>query len=306
MAQLISDLAFLDRFKAWWYGYEWQPHSHLVITDSPQSTKAVEEENYPEPGEKREWTPERIHTVQMVFGAGCHSPDIAPRTADLIAPLALTPEMTTLEVGAGLGMGARTVVRETGAWIDAVEPNECLADAARRLGAKFAEGDKVTISSVDLNDPTISRRRRDAILSCESLHRFEDPAAVLKQIRSLMKPTGQLILTDYVLPEGVQRKDLQEWLDLHAEPVRLWRLEKLRQTLSGLGFEVHSARDETEEYAAATLKAIKNFARRLYEHPVELRWRQWVMVEIEYWAQIVTMLENGKLKYYRISASIHM
>lgn len=304
MTQLITDVNVFDRLKAWWNGYEWEPHPHAREEKSP-SEDAEDEDNFPQPGERREWTPERVHVAQLIFGAGCHGPDMSARTSEMIAPLGLTPEATALEIGAGLGMCSRTLVSKTGAWIDAIEPNECLAAAGRRLTAQSPNSDKVTLTSNELTDPSITRRRRDAVLFCESLHRFDAPEAVLKQIRGLMKPSAYLILTDYFLADEAEPGDIAEWVAMHAGAVRPFKLEALRSKLSNLGFEIHSVHDETENYAAAAMKAMQTFARRINDRPVELRWRQWVMVEIEFWARTVTLLESGKLKNHRISASIH-
>jgi len=307
MAPSNSDKTIGDRLKAWWYGYELEPvrPSAAAVAAAEAEEKEPEPAEMPAPGPQRGWSEERIHAIQMVLGPGCHSPDVAARTAELIAPAGLTSAMTVLELGAGLGLGARTIARQTGAWVDAIESNPKLMEAARALGTDIEEDRKVTLSSSALDEPEIMRHRRDLILFRDGLHRYSDPKKVLEQLRALLKPTGKLFLTDFVLPENGSRKDLKEWIDQHEEPVNLWKPTELRQALTVLGLEVHLARNESAAYASQTLHAIQGFAQRLEDEPVPHAWREWVMVEIEYWARIVTLLERGKLQHIRITASVH-
>ena len=260
--------------------------------------------DHPSPGSRRKWTRERAYVAQLVFGAGCHSPSIGPRTSEMIASLGLTSEMTALELGSGLGSGSLTIAQASGAWIDGIEPDKSLAQEARKFneGTKFK--DKIGISESLQDNSDIQRHRRDAVLCRESLHRFGDPKQIMTSVCELMKPTGQLILTDFVLVDGVEEEQLQSWIDISPEPMQLWTLDQLRELLDGCGFEVHSARDETEEYTGTILQALHAFATGLGDQPLPVHWREWVMVEVEYWARLVAMFENKLLQLQRISASV--
>lgn len=310
MASSSSGPKFKDRFRAWWNGDDLlanedalrNPHGDAAMGAAEGEAGA---DAVPPPTSRRSWTPERIHTVQMIMGEGCHAPDVAGRTAELIAPAGLTSAMTVLEVGSGLGLGALTIARQTGAWVDAIEWNSNLLRAARALQSDIPEDKKVSYINAPLDEPEIMRRRRDLILCREGLHRMEDPNGTLKQFRALMKPTGHLFLTDFVLPEGGDAKDVKEWVGLHDEEITLWKPQQLRQALTVLGLEVHLARDESALFTQQTLQAIQAFALRIEDKPVPAPWREWVMIEIEYWARIVTLLESGKLQHVRVSASVH-
>lgn len=311
MATLLSGSApkFKDRFVAWWNGEEFADGDAATAAAEKEAAAAagaaVEEEDIPPPTDKRAWTAERIHTVQMVMGEGCHAPDVAGRTAELIAPAGLNSSMTVLEVGSGLGLGARTIARQTGAYVDAIERNPMLLRAARAMQSDTPEDKKVTFLNAPLDEPEIMKLRRDLILSRDSLHRQEDPKTMLKQFRALMKPSAQLIVTDFVLPENGNMKDLKQWLDLHDEEISLCKTKQLRQALTGLGLEVHFARDESPQFVQQTLQAIQEFAQRLEDKPATPAWREWVMVEVEYWARLVSLLEQEKIHHVRISASVH-
>ena len=303
MIERPRELNIRRRISAWWHGYDMTMPAVPAAGSASEASSGAPAEARPSPGERRDWTRERVYVIQLIFGEGSHGPSIEARTKDMIAPLALTPEMTMLELGSGLGLGSRTIARDTGAWIDGIEPNLVLAGAARRLNAGTEARDKVTVSSQPLDDPEIQRRRRDAIISQESLHRFEDPGSVLRSAREIMKPTAQLVLTDFIMADGADRTQLAAWTDLNPSPVHLSTIGQFRELLGSCGFNVHSVRDETDDYVAGVLQSLQAFAVRLNERPLPEHWREWIMVEVEYWARLVATLERGALQLYRLSAT---
>lgn len=223
----------------------------------------------------------------------------------MIAAMALTPEMTALELGAGLGMGTLTIARRTGAWIDGIEADRGLATAGERLTTGAIAGEKVTVSALDLEDPSIQRHRRDAVVCREGLHRFARPQETLSKARKLLKPTGQLVLTEFAVPDDVDKEQLASLVELFPEPDHLWHLSELRGMLERADFHVHGVRDESEDYVADVLRALQAFSTRLNDAPLPEHWREWVMVEVEYWARLVAMIERGRLRLQRFSASPH-
>lgn len=304
MNTVSRDLRIRERFKAWWHGYDVAPLSQAgAVENHPEEAAQPEARRHPLPGARREWTRERIYVAQLVFGTGSHGPGIAARTTDMIAPLALTPEGTALELGTGLGLGAHTVARITGAWIDGLEPDRALAEAGHRLCVGAPGSDKVTISSVSPEDPSIQRHRRDAVICREALHRFARPEETLKHAYDLMKPTAQLVLSEFVAPDNVDKKQLGGWVELNPYPLHLWHSSELRGLLQQAGFQVHAVHDDSEEFVSDLMRTLQAFSSRLNQAPLPEHWREWVMVEVEYWARLVAMLEAGRLRLQRITAS---
>lgn len=307
MSSVSRDLGIRERFRAWWHGYDVSSEGRAAVDEAahsaaPETPQAVQ---HSLPGRRRDWTRERVYVVQLVFGTGSHGPSIGSRTNDMIAPLALTPEMTALELGAGLGLGARTIGRQTGAWIDGIEPDRGLSVAAERLTGDVITDDRVTVSSVDLDDPSIQRHRRDAVVSREGLHRFPRPEETLMKARKLMKPTGQLVMTEFAVPDGVDKSQLEGLVEISPKPFHLWQLSELRSLMERVGFHVHAVRDESDDYVMDILRALQAFSTQLSDSPLPEHWREWVMVEVEYWARLVAMIEHGRLRLQRFSASLH-
>ncbi len=298
------DIGIRDRIKAWWHGYDAGPGTVSLEEEIPAGP--IEQSNQARvlPGPRREWSRERIYVVQLLFGPGHHGPGSDLRISDMIAGLDLTPEMRTLELGTGLGLVARTIARETGAWVDSLEPDKALATAARKLAAGAAGGEKIVIGGVLFDDSDSKCVPHDAVVSLESLHRFSEPARWLTDARERMTSTGKLLLTDFAVCDGVDKAKLDGWVELSPAPPNLWTLAELRTMVEQAGFLVEDIADESEFCVRGILQELQAFSSRLREQPLPEHWREWVMVEVEYWARLAAMIEHGRLQLQRMTAAV--
>lgn len=282
---------FMSRFGAWWHGYDFSAGETPI-------QRAVEfedeEEDIPPPTGLMEWTPQRIAAMQMIFGNGEDSPAASKRCKDLIIPLGLSDQMSIVEIGCKLGTGLR-VVASSGGWIDGVEFEDCFIEASKRLIAGDGLQKKAVPMNTDLSDARIQKHKRDAIISRESLHRYEDRMSVLREAHDLLKPQGQMVFTEYVIDPMMDETDLEDWLERHAKPPNLVQLEELRSELIEVGFDVHVARDETADFCAAIISELQRFAAKLKQNPTPKNMNSWVMTEVEYWARTLSALESGAL-----------
>lgn len=289
-----------EKFVAWWHGYDMDGLEEGLL--GPISAPATGEREIAQPSGKGEWTVERVGAVQTVFGAGADSPLAFARVAELIKPLGMNEQMSVLEIGSGLGVGLRVVAQEAGAWIDGIEYNPSLVEESNRLISGDGLQKKAVPTSQHIDSELIRKRRRDVVISRDALHQFPERDDLLQSILAVIKPSGQFLYTDFMVDFDARQDAVQDWCEMHPALPTLRSLDQARQELIDLGFDVRVARDETAEYIAHVLAALKEFAGGLKNKPVGVEMRDWVIWEVEYWARTVAALESGGLRHCRIHA----
>ncbi len=121
----------------------------------------------------------------------------------------------------------------------------------------------------------------------------------------MMKPEGQLMLSDYMLDGGsLDDPALIKWME--AEPVTPVPVDvqQVRQMLTNAGFEVSIAEDTTEEYKTNVLKAFTDYAAQTSRGAQSGHLHDWVLKEGELWTARVKAMEAGVLKVFRIYARV--
>ena len=291
------------RLKAWWNGDETPAGKAGGKLNGNAAAEAEEEVIvYPSPSGIAEWTPQRIAYVQRLFGDGVDSPSGKERVRSLINPIGLNSEMTVLNIGARLGTAARTIAKESGAWVDGVETDGGLVEEAVRLSAMEGLVKKAVIRNLDLSDKEIREHKRDAVVIQESLYKIPERERLFKTLSELIKPSSHLLITEFLVNPSKGQDERAEWGALHKTSPRLFELDELRDGLSKIGFDVRVAKDETKSYKAMLLNDIRKFGESVPHNPLTRELQEWVMWEVEYWARTFNALDAGGITMHRIHA----
>jgi cyclopropane fatty-acyl-phospholipid synthase-like methyltransferase len=292
---------FGSRLKAWWNGDEPRPDLHRANGRAARQ-KEEEVEVFPAPSGVAEWTPQRITSLQRIYGDGIDGPCSQERARNLVNPIGLNEQMTVLDIGARLGTAARTIAKETGAWVDGVEINDLLVEEAVRFSAKEGLVKKAVIRKLELSDHEVREHKRDAIMLRETLHQIPERERLFKTLAELLKPSSHLLMTEFLTVHGKGQDERNEWAALHRTAPRLFELDEIREGLSKEGFDVRVAKDETKAYNSMLLNDIRRFADTLTRDSVPRELQEWVMWEVEYWARTFHALEAGGMTMHRIHA----
>lgn len=289
-----------DRLKAWWHGYDIDADDDAL--PPPPVAAAADYDEEPPSVKSTEWTNERVDAVQRIFGAGQDAPKAYDRAQRLIKPLGLNDTMSVLELGCGIGVGLRAVAGKSGAWIDGIENNDLLVEEA----ARWVGSDGVQKKAVPMNrsphDASVTRTRRDVILSREALHRFGERGDVMKAMREIMKPRGQLLYTDFMIDPDVDQAFVDSWRELHPQQPALITLDEAKAEIQKLGLDLRVAKDESDEYIDCVVEQMQKFAVDLKQNPVNRDTQPWVLWEVEYWARTVGAIYSGGLRVCRVHA----
>ncbi len=178
--------SFRERFMAWWEGLE--------PTPSAEGPPPPRNPRYEVP--QQHWETARLRLIQEVWGEGFSSPGGAELILNMVKLFGLDPAMSVLDLGAGLGGGARTMADGFGVWVNGLEADAQLAEAGMAVSTKAGLAKRAPIQTFDPENLDGKPKSVDCVFSKEFLYRVKDKAGLLRTIESLLKSRGQILFTD--------------------------------------------------------------------------------------------------------------
>lgn len=304
------------KFKVWWEGYDIHDVEArlraLEPKDPPRPVKAPPPPPPPKPIDPNlpvePWDSRRIDIAQYIWGEGYCGPGGPEYVVTLSKLLALSPEMSALVIGAGLGGPCRVLAQEFGVWITGVEESKQLAEAGMELSVMAGLAKKAIIKHYDPKHPDAFERNFDRAFSKEGLHTVEDKLALVRQVQKKLKNDGLFLITDYFLgrDSAVNSDAYKEWKD--KEPARpyLVTAEEMVDIFGNSGFTVRVNEDISEHYqtmiAHAWSEADQVVAKLLSQGEEGRQLVEVLMREAELWSRRSKMLAEGLLQMRRFLA----
>jgi len=291
---------FRERFKAWWEGYELVPDQI-----EPVAVPAAEEDDvklrYEASAER--WTQSRIDLVQKVWGDGLTGPGGMERILEMVKPLDLTPAMSVLDLGAGLGGAARIVADHFGTWVTGFEADRPLAEAGMEASTKAGLGKKAPVEGFDPENFEVKPKSYDSVFSKEFFFTVQNKERLLRQIELILKDQGQIMFTDFVLPEPDHSSPaLDAWCAAEPGEPAPWAMETYVTALSAKKMDVRISEDITEETRTLISQAWATYMAGVNRSDLDNASVSAMVEEAELWARRVKLLESGDLKVYRVHA----
>jgi ubiquinone/menaquinone biosynthesis C-methylase UbiE len=123
---------------------------------------------------------------------------------DLLRGAELPPGGTWADLGAGTGaftLALRELIGPEAVIYAVDKDRSSLTKLRGAYERRFGEASSLQILQVDFH-ALLGLPPLDGALMANSLHFFKDPAAVLSQVRGLLKPAGMLLLVEYNVDKG--------------------------------------------------------------------------------------------------------
>lgn len=160
--------------------------------------------------------------------------------ADALA--SLLPALDVADFGCGSGLFSTAIAR----WarhVHAIDQDPRALEAARARAAREGQ-ENLTFLCEDLHALSLPEASQDLVVISQSLHHVEDPAAVLREARRLLRPGGRLTLLE-LFPHSEQWVvDRLGHRHLGFDPDRLYA------ELEGLGFSRLERRTHARDASA--------------------------------------------------------
>lgn len=290
-----------ERLRTWWQGVD----DGVPVeqrTTLPVATPAEAPKPQTLAAPLAPWENPEMRIAQLLWGEGSTRPGGSDYVLGLAKPLGLDPSMSLIEFGAGLGGGARAIHKTFGAWVTAYEPDANLARAAKELSVMAGVDKKATIIryTPDGFEPRLNAF--DAALSAETLFQIAKKEDLLGKLYLSLKPRGQLIITDFVLGNGVSADDprLNAFSRTRAF---FWSADQYAQLFRGRGFDLRINEDITAKYRQMIIDGSAKFTKNGPILAANTKaYPEAVMAQMDIWARRVAAFDSGLIKVMRFSA----
>ncbi|QWF84754.1 glycine/sarcosine N-methyltransferase [Amycolatopsis sp. CA-230715] len=172
------------------------------------------------------------------------------RTVERMAgALPLTEASTVLDIGSGYGGAARYLAATYGCRVWCLNLSEVENARNRELTAEQGLTGLIEVVDGSFEDLPFEDNHFDAVWSQDAMLHSGDRVRVLQEVARVLKPGGDLVFTDPMASDSVERSALRPILDrLHLESMGspgFYRRELNRLGVSTLAFEDHTAQVAT-------------------------------------------------------------
>lgn len=298
--------------KAWWEGY-----------DPDEIQKRLQERTpIPETVEKPAATPksaitidtldpwdeETVDIAQYIWGKGFCGPGGPEFIVSLSKLLALSPEMSMLQIGAGLGGPARVLADRFGVWMNGYEASKTLVDKGNKLSKMNGFEKKAVLEQYDPEEFESFDRKFDRALSKEALFTIRNKHNIIANIEDRLKPGGLFLMTEYVLASDatVGKDSYKEWVSGERQKPYPVLAEELIDTVKANHMQVRVSEDISMQYVEMINQAwtgADEVAAKLARDDDGTQKIQILMREAEFWTRRKKLLESGDIKLWRIVAN---
>jgi SAM-dependent methyltransferase len=147
------------------------------------------------------WADPRLTISGRLWGEAMTGPGGRDFALAKIASFGTDKKMSLLEIGAGLGGSTRIIAKETGAWVTRLEPDAAFAKAGMELSSRSKLKKRAPIEPCDLAEIDLEPVHYPVIFSLETFYKVADKAEFYAKVYRSLKPEGQLLFTDIMVPE---------------------------------------------------------------------------------------------------------
>jgi len=296
------------RFNAWWTGED------VTLVQQPnQSVKGMAinigamsklSENAEDEDDDHDlWSAERISVIQSVWGEGFTEPGGAKFSKKLLGWLGLNSRQSVLDLTAGLGGTARSFATDQNLWMGALEAIPELAAEGRRQSIAAGLGRQVPISLADLETHELAKGRYDAIYSRERLFSVRKKANLLSNCAEALKPSGQILITDYMRDLDTGGAELASCWGRHEKTLPCaWTLKAYVDCLNELDLNVLTAQNITEDIVEQINLAWRRVPNMIAAGEFSHRQIRYLVKEGEIWMDRLQAMEKGQLIVARVHA----
>jgi cyclopropane fatty-acyl-phospholipid synthase-like methyltransferase len=268
--------SFKKRLHAWWEGYELPSETE---NDKPQPATSAD----------------RLAVVQEIFGEGFSGPGGKEAVVSLIEPLDIEDGARVLEIGAGLGGGARAIAETSGATVTGVDLDPTLVSAGDRQSEAANMEERARILPLDPDDPGFSDEAYRVAVVHDTLYRLKDLPGFIEKTAQALAPGGHLVVADLVLADPQDPTPLSQWHVGEAGAVHPVGLAAVSELVQSAGLEIEESEDLTPAFLSGLIQAWSDFVTKIEQEPPDAKTLPLIKEEADRWARRLTVLQSGDL-----------
>jgi len=266
----------------------------VVVARPPRRLAAVAEQGPPlDPVVLRQW----------IYGPGCLLPADETYLKEIMSPMGLTPEMSVLDLNAGMGGTGLAITQEWKSYITGFDRNPDLVKAGASFLRTQKAGRRVQLAPYDPEHFELRPAFYDGVIAREVISTLADKEAFLHAVSLGLKSFGQVVITDFVRGDApTDDAAYCGWAERQERKPLLWAGEEYAACLERLGCNVLIAKDTTASYRSLLLRSWRSFL----DHPElrNLRGRRALplLSEVERCIRTLAAIDAGALRYFYVYA----
>ncbi len=304
---------FGQKLFAWWEGYDIDA---LMALNAPVAAPALKLKvperdlitQLPDVMPFDPWSADRTDVAQLIWGKGFCGPGGPEHVVSMSKLLALTPEMSIADLGAGLGGPARVLAEHFGVWVTGFETSNYLVTAGNKMSFMSGMARKAELKPLDLASSEPFERRFDRIYGHGFLSKLKALPDMTGKIASALKSDGLVLVTDYFARDKkvLTDPDVINWLAGEPHNPNLHIVDNVLKEFKIHKLMVRVNEPMTDQYSKLVTtgwKSANQVVAELMEHEQTARLVPILLKEAEIWARRLKVFSSGKVEVRRILAA---
>jgi ubiquinone/menaquinone biosynthesis C-methylase UbiE len=242
-----------------------------------------------------EYSDALVDFLEVLWGEGYLSPGGAEEVARVLEGVDLSAKRV-LDIGCGSGGIALSLAGDHGAaHVTGIDVEDIVLGKARaRAAARGLEG-RVEFRKVAPGPLPFPDNRFDVVFSKDSIVHIPDKAAVFADIYRVLKPGGQLAMSDWLIShDGEPSPEMKHYVEQEGLSFGMASPETYRRALDAAGFEDIRLANRNGWYRQQAARELALLEGALYDRAVAAAGRQVVDHNIGTWRAMLVVLETGE------------
>ena len=195
-----------------------------------------------------EYPDEFVTGLEWMWGEGFMSPGGAEEVGALLSGVDLSGK-TVLDIGCGVGGVDLVLVRDYGVGqVIGIDIEAQLIEQARARVQAAGLAEQIDCRLVEPGALPFTEASLDVVFSKDSMIHIPDKAAAYAEIFRVLKPGGQMIVSDWFGSDQPETPEFKEWLIIVHLNFAMGTLKAAAQLLADTGFETIRTRDRNTWY----------------------------------------------------------
>ncbi len=302
-----------EKIHAWWQGYDVnamlalkKPAAAVTPEAPPEATRS--RINIPDGLPFDPWSPDRADVAQLIWGKSFCGPGGPDYVVSMSKLLALTPEMSIADLGAGMGGPARVLAEHFGVWVTGFETSQYLVTTGNEMSYMSGMARKAPIKLLDVASGEPFERRYDRIYGHGFLSKLHELEMMAAKVSAALKTDGLILVTDYFARDKKAAADSEviDWLASEPHAPHLHTADKVLKEFDAQKLLVRVNEPITDQYSKLVMagwKAADKVVAELMEDEESVHLVPVLLREAEIWTKRLKLFSSGKVEVRRILAA---
>lgn len=258
----------------------------------------------PEGPQDPAWPKPRVRLMDRMWGVGHVLPGGDDHIVDIFRVFSPNNSMSMLQVGAGQGGDGRALALAFGVWVTCIEKSEVLVESGMKESYKHGLEKKAPVVSFVPERMKVRPNGFDVVFSRLGMHTLPDKELTMEQIAVGLKPSGQMLLIEFMPGEKADSRALESWATQEPERPHLISGPKMAELIRGHDLDLRVVQDVSADYRKMVMMGFARFLGTLTRKELEedRALGRALLKEAEMWMRRLALIDTGVLRVVRFHA----